>query len=75
MGTASLPLNEMQLEILQLFNRDMSEEDMLAIKRLIVRYFAQKTISEANKVWDENNWSDEYAAQLSKLHERTKYKN
>jgi len=31
------PLNSAQLEILKLFSRDLAEEDLLAIKRLIVK--------------------------------------
>jgi hypothetical protein len=71
--TIPQPLNEMQLEILQLFNRDVSEEDMLAIKRFIVRYFAQKAISGANQKWDENGWTAEDEERLLNLHERTPY--
>lgn len=69
----SQPLNEMQLEILQLFNREMTEEDMLAIKRFIVRYFAQKAISSANQKWDENGWTAEDEERILNMHERTPY--
>jgi len=35
-------LNPHQLEILKLFSRDLEENDLIEIKRLIVRYLADK---------------------------------
>ncbi len=67
------PFNEMQLEIIKLFARDMSPEDMKAIKRLIVRYFAGKAIQSANQVWDDNGWNQVDEMRLLNLHERTPY--
>ena len=70
---AQLPFNEMQLDIIKLFARDMTADDMKAIKRLIVRYFAQKAIQSANLVWDEKGWTKENEADLLNIHERTPY--
>jgi hypothetical protein len=75
MQNKSASLNPMQLEILQLFSREMSTEDMQAIKRLITRYFAQKAISATNQVWDEKGWNEEDAQKMLQMHERTPYKN
>ena len=47
------PLSNIQLELLKLFSNDIQDEDVVNIRRLIVKYFAQKAIEEANKVWDE----------------------
>ena len=70
---AQLPFNEMQLDIIKLFARDITADDMKAIKRLIVRYFAQKAIQSANLVWDEKGWTKENEADLLNIHERTPY--
>ena len=67
------PFNEMQLEVIKLFTREMTTDDMKAIKRLIVRYFAQKAIESANSVWDEKGWTKENEADLLNIHERTPY--
>ena len=67
------PFNEMQLDIIKLFARDITADDMKAIKRLIVRYFAQKAIQSANLVWDEKGWTKENEADLLNIHERTPY--
>ena len=46
-----LPLNDQQLEILKLFSRELDEEDMREIKKLIVRYLAQKVSRLADEAW------------------------
>ena len=71
--TVQQPFNEMQLEVIKLFTREMTAEDMKAIKRLIVRYFAQKAIQSANHIWDEKGWTKENEAELLNIHERTPY--
>ena len=44
------PLNNTQLEILNLFNRELEEKELKDIKRLIVQYFAAKANRLANQV-------------------------
>ena len=68
-----LPLNDQQLEILKLFSRELDEEDMREIKKLIVRYLAQKVSRLADEAWEKNNWSDEDMERLLEMHERTPY--
>lgn len=68
-----MPLSNVQLELLKLFSRDVSEKDLLEIKELLVQFFAQKATQRANQVWDENKWTDEDAQRLLHLHERTPY--
>lgn len=68
-----MPLNQQQLEILQLFKRELPDADLLAIKRLIVRYLAQQVTAGADKVWAEKGWTNEDMEALLKTHERTPY--
>ena len=53
------PLNNIQVELLQLYSQGVSDEDLIAIKRLIANYFAQKASDEMDKLWEENNWTNE----------------
>lgn len=69
------PLNPAQLEILKLFSRDLPEEDLLAIKRLIVKYLAEKATKMADQIWKDKGWTDEDMDRLSKTHMRTPSKN
>lgn len=68
------PLTNVQLELLKLFAREVPEEELLEIKRLLVKYFAQRATKKANEVWDANEWTNEDAQRLLHLHERTPYK-
>jgi len=68
------PLNPAQLEILKLFSRDLAEEDLLAIKRLIVKYLAEKASRMADEIWQEKGWTNEDMDELSHTHLRTPYK-
>ena len=53
------PLSNIQLQLLQLFAQDVSEEDLEAIQRMIVRYFAEKATAAADKDWDEKGYTAE----------------
>ncbi len=65
------PLSNIQLRLLQLFAQDVSDEDLKAIQRMIVRYFAEKATAVANEDWDEKG----YTAEAFKAeHMRTAYK-
>ena len=59
-------LNQNQLEILKLFSRDMDDNDLIEIKRLIVRYLANKVTKLADEVWEKNDWTDEDMERLLK---------
>ncbi len=73
MEAVKRPLSNMQLELLKLFSRDLSEEDLKAIKRLIVRYLAEKTTYLADQVWEEKGWTNEDMDQFLETHMRTPY--
>lgn len=68
-----LPLNRHQLEILKLFSRDLEDKDLIAIKRLIVRYLGEKITKMADEVWEEKNWTNDDMRKLLNSHERTPY--
>jgi len=59
-------LNQNQLEILKLFSRDLDDNDLIEIKRLIVRYLANKVTKLADEVWEKNDWTDEDMERLLK---------
>lgn len=67
------PLNDYQLDILKLFSRKMEQEDYIAIKRMIVRYLADKITDDVDAIWEKNNWTQEDMKRLLKTHNRTPY--
>jgi hypothetical protein len=71
--TLKSPLTNVQLELLKLFSREMEEEDLLAIKRLLVRYLAEKATRLADKKWEEKGWTNEDMKRFANTHMRTPY--
>jgi hypothetical protein len=67
------PLSNLQLELLKLFSREVPDEDVRQIKRLITQYFANKAIQEANQVWDNEGWDKQKMDELLNTHMRTLY--
>jgi hypothetical protein len=65
------PLSNLQLELLKLYVRNVSQEDLLQIKYMLARYFAQKATDLADKVWVEKQLDAETILQT---HIRTPYK-
>ncbi len=46
------PLTNLQLEILKLFFFELSEVELLEIKRLLVKHFATRISQRAQEIWD-----------------------
>jgi uncharacterized protein (DUF2267 family) len=69
------PLTPAQLEILKVLARPMSEDEIIELKRTIVKHFAAKLSHEAAMVWDKNEWKANDTAKLRKRHFRSVAKN
>ena len=53
------PLSNVQLEILKAFSYHLPEEELAGFRETIAKYFADRAIKSANRVWDEKGWTDE----------------
>ena len=53
------PLSNLHLTLLNLYASNVSEEDLKAIRRLIARYFAEKTTAKADKDFIEKGYTVE----------------
>ena len=51
--------SNMQLELLRLYSRNLSDEELGEIKQLLARYFAEKLSRRADQVWEEKGWTNE----------------
>ncbi len=67
-------LSNLQLELLKLFARSVSEDDLLEIKKILTNYFANKAMDEADKVWEDNSWDSESEKRFLDDHLRTPYR-
>ena len=54
-----MPLSNVQIELLKLFATDLSEEDLKDLKLVIARFFAQRSIEMADRIWEEKDYTDE----------------
>jgi hypothetical protein len=52
-------LSNLQQELLKLYSSDISEADLLHIKRHLAKYFAFKAIGEADQIWDEKGYTND----------------
>ena len=59
MSAVGRPLSNLQLELLKLYSSDISEEDLLHIKRYLAKFFAFKAIGQADQVWDEKGYTND----------------
>lgn len=70
---SSVPLTNLQLELVKLFAKEVPEEDLKNIKQLIATYFAEKAMDKADKVWEEKGWTAEDAERMLQTKMRTPY--
>ncbi|MCG3167905.1 MAG: hypothetical protein POELPBGB_03705 [Bacteroidia bacterium] len=74
MKSAQQPLSNLQVEMLKLFSRQLSEEDLRAVKKLLADFFSKKAMDEADKIWEEKGWSEEDEKKFTEGHDRTPYR-
>ena len=53
------PLSNLQQELLKLYASNISDADLLVIKRYLANFFAEKAIAEADEIWDEKGYTNE----------------
>jgi len=70
----STKLSNLQLELLKLFSRNISDEQLLEIKEILSAYFAELATREMDKLWEEKGWTQETMEQWLREHMRTPYK-
>ena len=64
------PFSNLQIELLKLFYRQLSDAGLLEIKLLLSRHFLENAMDAADKVWEKNKWTAEDAIRLSHEHHR-----
>ena len=68
------PFSNLQMELLKLFTRQLSDNDLLEVKQLLANHFLEKAMDAADKVWAKNAWTAADAERLTHEHHRTPYK-
>ena len=70
----SQSLNEIQLGLLRMFNRNIPDADVQAIKQVIVKHLSQQLFDEVDKVVKEKNIIEADYERLEEEDFRTKSK-
>ncbi len=52
-------LSNLQKEILKIYSTDIDELDLKGVQTILAEYFANKSIKEADKIWTENELSNQ----------------
>lgn len=66
------PLTNLQLELLKLYANQLPEEQLLEIKMLLGKYFAQKATEAMEKTWQEQHLTPDDMKQWANEHNRVK---
>ena len=66
-------LSNAQIEILSLFNKDISEAEILELKRLLVLFKSKRAFTLINDLWETNGWTEETMQTWANEHNRTPY--
>ena len=72
MGAAK-KLTNLQIELLEVFKYNLSDEQLIEIKDLLTEYFAEKVTHGIDELFEKNNWGEEKITEWSNEHMRTIY--
>jgi hypothetical protein len=67
-------LTNAQIELLEFFKQDLSSDEMLELRRLLVAFKAERVSNILNDLWDEKGWTEDTMQTWLKEHNRTPYK-
>jgi hypothetical protein len=67
-------LNNAQRELLMLFSEDLSEADLLFLKKVLLRFKAERLMDKADAIWEGKNWTTEDVKRLLNTKMRTPYR-
>jgi hypothetical protein len=67
-------LTNLQLELIKMFSFQLNDTQLLEIRDILTKYFADKATNEMDKLWLNNKWSDETMENWANEHLRTTYK-
>jgi len=72
-GNMATKLNPVQLHLLEMFSKKMSERELLEIKNLLVQYYTTKIEKEVESFWDKKGFTkDSWNKATRDVHWRSK---
>ncbi|NUO02248.1 MAG: hypothetical protein HUU01_16715 [Saprospiraceae bacterium] len=67
------PLSNLQLELLKLYSTDVSDNQLLEIKKLLADYFSQQIDEDLTALWNKNEWDERTIEEWRNERLRTPY--
>jgi len=67
-------LSNLQLELIKTFSYQIDDTQLLEIKDILTKYFADKATQEMDKLWVDNKWTNDTMDCWAREHLRTPYK-
>jgi hypothetical protein len=67
-------LTNLQLELLKLFQFELDDKQLLEIRTLLAKYFAERGSAGMDKLWDERGWTAATMEQWLNEHNRSSNK-
>jgi hypothetical protein len=56
--------SNLQLELLKTFTHNLNEMDLIDLRKRLSQFFSDRLINQADKTWDNKEWSDNYVEEL-----------
>ena len=53
------PFTNAQLELLKMFSRQLSETEMVELRKALVQALFKQLTEQVNKVWEEKGWTND----------------
>ena len=69
--TLQKKLTNLQLELLKVFSHELPEEQLLEIRQLLAKYFAQKVDEEMDSLCEVKGWTEETMREWANEHLRS----
>ena len=67
-------LTDIQRELIDWFDLEMTDEELQELNRIFTRYYADKITTAVDKVFEERGWGQEKIKEWQNEHMRTPYK-
>jgi hypothetical protein len=66
-------LTNLQLELIKIFSFQLNDNQLIEIRDILTKYFAENATKEMDKLWLNNGWTNETMENWANEHMRTTY--
>lgn len=73
MPNQALKFNQAQRDVLNVISVLHTDEDVKALRKVLIKFMNERLQTEIDKLWDSGEWSNEKLAEMKNEHLRTKY--